>query len=145
MKRVKKTAWHVALEIIEQLRARGHVALLAGGCVRDMLLKRTPKDYDVATDAQPARVLEIFPNALQVGAKFGVILVRKDRHEVEVATFRSDGCYSDGRHPDQVTFGTAEQDARRRDFTMNGLFFDPTEDRVIDYVDGRADLTSGVV
>lgn len=145
MKRVKKTAWHVALEIIEQLRARGHVALLAGGCVRDMLLKRTPKDYDVATDALPTRVLEIFPNALQVGAKFGVILVRKDRHEVEVATFRSDGCYSDGRHPDEVTFGTAEQDARRRDFTMNGLFFDPTEDRVIDYVDGRADLTSGVV
>ena len=145
MKRVKKTAWHVALDIIEQLRAQGHVALLAGGCVRDMLLKRTPKDYDVATDARPTRVREIFPHALQVGAKFGVILVRKDRHEVEVATFRSDGCYSDGRHPDQVTFGTAEEDARRRDFTMNGLFFDPKEDRVIDYVDGRADLTAGII
>lgn len=145
MKREKKTAWHVALDIIEQLRTRGHVALLAGGCVRDMLLKRTPKDYDVATDARPTRVQEIFPHALQVGAKFGVILVRKNRHEIEVATFRSDGCYSDGRHPDEVTFGTAEQDARRRDFTMNGLFFDPKEDRVIDYVDGRADLTAGVV
>ena len=145
MKRVKKTAWHVALDIIEQLRAQGHVALLAGGCVRDMLLKRTPKDYDVATDARPTRVREIFPHALQVGAKFGVILVRKDHHEVEVATFRSDGRYSDGRHPDQVTFGTAEEDARRRDFTMNGLFFDPKEDRVIDYVDGRTDLTAGII
>lgn len=145
MKREEKTAWHVALNIIEQLRARGHVALLAGGCVRDMLLKRTPKDYDVATDARPARVREIFPHACQVGAKFGVILVRKDRHEVEVATFRSDGHYSDGRHPDQVTFGTAQEDARRRDFTMNGLFFDPTEDRVIDYVNGRTDLADGIV
>jgi len=110
-----------------------------------MLLNRTPKDYDVATDARPARVQELFPQARLVGAKFGVVLVRKSGFDIEVATFRSDGPYSDGRHPDAVTFGTEIEDARRRDFTINGLFLDPLDDRVIDYVGGRDDLTAGVI
>ena len=139
------TAGHAALQIVNELRAGGHAALLAGGCVRDMLLNRMPKDYDVATDAQPARVQKLFPRARLVGAKFGVVLVRKSGFDIEVATFRSDGPYSDGRHPDAVTFGTDVEDARRRDFTINGLFLDPLDDRVIDYVGGRDDLTAGVI
>ena len=139
------SAWQAALDVIGKLRAAGHTALLAGGCVRDMLLSRAPKDYDVATDAAPRRVREIFPRARHVGAKFGVMLVRKFGHDIEVATFRTDGTYSDGRHPDEVTFGTQEDDARRRDFTINGLFFDTAEERVIDYVGGRADLEAGVL
>ncbi|MGB2988309.1 MAG: CCA tRNA nucleotidyltransferase [Phycisphaerae bacterium] len=138
-------AWQAALHTIKTLRAKGYVALLAGGCVRDRLLNRTPKDYDVATDATPERVKQIFPRSRQVGAKFGVMLVRKFGHDIEVATFRTDGPYSDGRHPDVVTFGSDEQDARRRDFTINGLFFDPIDDRVIDYVDGRSDLEAGII
>lgn len=141
----KKSAWDAALKIMETLRAHGHQALLAGGCVRDRLLDRSPKDYDVATDAVPQRVKEIFPRARQVGAKFGVMLVRAYGIELEVATFRSDGTYSDGRHPDDVSFGTQEDDARRRDFTINGLFYDPFEDRVIDHVRGRADIEAGII
>lgn len=138
-------AWDAALHTINKLRARGHVALLAGGCVRDRLLHRTPKDYDVVTDATPVRVKQIFPRARQVGAQFGVMLVRRFGHEIEVATFRSDGPYSDGRRPDEVTFGSDEQDARRRDFTINGLFLDPIDGRIIDYVNGRADIEAGIV
>ncbi|UCC31243.1 MAG: CCA tRNA nucleotidyltransferase [Phycisphaerales bacterium] len=138
-------ALDAALHAIKKLRAGGHVALLAGGCVRDRLLNRRPKDYDVVTDATPTRVKELFPRARQVGAKFGVMLVRKFGHDIEVATFRSDGPYTDGRHPDAVTFGTDVEDARRRDFTINGLFFDPIDERVIDYVDGRSDLEAGVI
>ena len=138
-------AWHAALDTIKKLRAEGHVALLAGGCVRDRLLNRTPKDFDVATDATPERVKQFFPRARQVGAKFGVMLVRKFGHEIEVATFRTDATYSDGRHPDAVTFGSDVEDARRRDFTINGLFYDPIDDRVIDYVSGRADLEAGII
>jgi poly(A) polymerase len=134
-----------ALEIVKTLRAKGHVALLAGGCVRDMLLGREPKDYDVATDAHPEQVQRLFPKARLVGVKFGVVLVRKFGHDVEVATFRTDSAYSDGRHPDSVTFGEELEDARRRDFTINGLFFDPIEDRVIDHVDGRKDLEARLI
>jgi len=139
------SAWDAALDTIKKLRASGHVALLAGGSVRDRLLNRVPKDYDVVTDATPDRVKEIFPRSRQVGAKFGVMLVRKFGHDIEVATFRSDGPYSDGRHPDAVTFGSDVEDAQRRDFTINGLFLDPVEDRVIDYVGGRLDLDAGIV
>ena len=138
-------AREAALRTIKKLRASGHVALLAGGCVRDQLLSRTPKDYDVVTDATPVRVGELFPRARQVGAKFGVMLVRKSGHDIEVATFRSDGSYSDGRHPDAVTFGSEVEDARRRDFTINGLFFDPIGGRVIDHVEGRKDLDAGII
>lgn len=145
MTRGRHDAWDAALQIIQMLRAAGHVALLAGGCVRDRLLSRTPKDYDVATDATPDHVSRIFPKARRVGAKFGVMLVRKYGHYVEVATFRTDGTYSDGRHPDQVEFGTELDDACRRDFTINGLFFDPLADKVIDHVGGRADLDAGIV
>lgn len=145
MKPAQSDAWDAALYAIRKLRAAGHTALLAGGCVRDRLLKLTPKDYDIATDATPAQVKEIFPRARHIGAKFGVMLVRRSGFEIEITTFRSDGPYSDGRHPDAVTFGTDVQDAHRRDFTINGLFFDPLEDRVIDYVAGREDLDAGVI
>jgi len=113
----------------------------AGGSVRDMLLGLDPKDYDVATDAPPDRVRQLFSNTQAVGAAFGVILVRHGPSQIEVATFRSDGAYEDGRRPSEVRFTTAEEDAKRRDFTINGLFYDPVEDRVIDYVGGQEDLT----
>jgi poly(A) polymerase len=114
--------------------------------VRDLLLGRRPKDYDIATDARPDLVLELFPNAGQVGAHFGVVLVRSDFSQVEVATFRSDHEYSDGRHPDHVRFETdPRQDALRRDFTINGLLMDPETGEVLDFVGGRADLERGLV
>jgi poly(A) polymerase len=141
----RHSAWDAALDTIHKLRAQGHVAFLAGGCVRDRLLNRTPKDYDVATNATPEHMQRIFPRARQVGAKFGVLLVRRFGQDIEVATFRTDGPYTDGRHPDSVTFGTQEEDARRRDFTINGLFFDPIENRVIDYIGGREDLAAGII
>ncbi|QEF99927.1 tRNA nucleotidyltransferase/poly(A) polymerase [Stieleria maiorica] len=145
-----------AIRICARLRERGHVAYFAGGCVRDALLGREPKDFDVATDATPDRVREIFGrrNTLAFGASFGVIGVlpekRRDRstesldhvHPTEVATFRSDGEYSDGRRPDKVHYGDAKHDALRRDFTINGLFFDPAEEKVIDFVGGQVDLAA---
>ena len=140
-----RTARDAALSVLARLRSEGHRALFAGGCVRDMLLGRPPKDFDVATDATPERVGRIFPRANHVGAKFGVMLVRQYGHDVEVATFRADGDYSDGRHPDEVRFSTDREDAARRDFTINGLFLDPVDDTVIDYVDGRIDLEAGVI
>jgi poly(A) polymerase len=129
-----------ALAIAARLSKSGHIAYFAGGCVRDMLLGLEPTDYDIATDARPDKVRELFPKTQEVGAAFGVILVRYGRSVVEVATFRSDGPYTDGRRPDSVHFATAEQDAQRRDFTINGLFLDPADDQVIDYVGGRDDL-----
>lgn len=129
-----------ALAVLRRLREAGHVAYFAGGCVRDLLLAQEPKDYDVATDAPPSRVRELFGNTQAVGAAFGVILVRHHRSQIEVATFRADGVYADGRHPEQVRFTTAEEDAKRRDFTINGLFLDPMTDQVIDYVGGQEDL-----
>src|SRR3954469_10304046 len=116
-----------ALAVVRRLREAGHVAYFAGGCVRDALLGLTPKDYDVATDAPPDRVRELFPRSQAVGAAFGVILVRQGRSQIEVATFRSEGKYLDGRRPEHVTFTTAEEDAKRRDFTINGLFYDPVD------------------
>lgn len=144
---------HEARRIIKQLRTEGFVAYLAGGCVRDALLGKQPKDYDVATDATPESVRKVFGRAstLAFGASFGVIGVLPRRSHIrdsdeqtiqptEVATFRSDGTYSDGRRPDSVHFGDAEQDALRRDFTINGLFYDPEQHEIIDFVDGQADL-----
>ena len=116
----------LALHICRTLSASGHQAYLVGGCVRDIELGRTPSDYDVATDAPPDRVQKLFPGSVDVGAKFGVILVVEDGAQVEVATFRSDVGYSDGRHPDHVVYSrTPEEDVRRRDFTINGLLLDP--------------------
>lgn len=138
-----------ALQIVERLRGEGHEALWAGGCVRDELLGRVPKDYDVATTATPDQIQTLFGprRTLMIGAAFGVAAVVGHRHEgtVEVATFRQDAEYADGRHPDHVTFSTAEHDAQRRDFTINGLFFDPVAGRVIDYVGGQADLAAHLV
>ncbi len=133
-----------AVEVVQTLRANGAQALWAGGCVRDGLLGIEPKDYDVATDAVPDRVREIFGRrrTLPIGAAFGVVTVIGPREagQIDVATFRRDVSYSDGRHPDQVVFSTAEEDAQRRDFTINGLFFDPLSEQVIDYVGGQEDL-----
>jgi poly(A) polymerase len=152
-----------ALRIVGELRAAGYEAYLAGGCVRDLLLGREPKDYDVATSATPDVVLEMFPRTFAVGAHFGVVLVADDsaadsvesrnaESVTEVATFRSDGAYSDGRHPDAVRYTkSSEEDVRRRDFTINGLLLDPLQDAknlrsaVIDHVGGLADLEAGIV
>jgi tRNA nucleotidyltransferase/poly(A) polymerase len=138
-----------AVEVAAQLRARGYQALWAGGCVRDSLLNRRPKDYDVATNATPEQIQEVFRQrkTLAIGAAFGVIAVVGPRGagNIEVTTFRRDAGYADGRHPDSVTFSTAEEDAQRRDFTINGLFYDPLEERVIDYVGGVADIERRIV
>lgn len=144
------TARELAEQICRRLRQSGHQAYLVGGCVRDLLLKREPADYDVATDARPERVQELFPGSIIVGARFGVILVIEDGTrggaQVEVATFRSDIGYSDGRHPDRVEYAkTPEEDVRRRDFTINGLMLDPESGQVRDFVGGREDLQAGIV
>ena len=128
--------------MIKRLRDSGHIAYFAGGCVRDSILGLEAKDWDVATDAPPDRVRELFISTQAVGAAFGVILVRSGKSIVEVATFRADGAYEDGRRPGSVRFTSAEEDARRRDFTINGLFLDPIENRVIDFVGGRDDLAA---
>jgi poly(A) polymerase len=132
--------------IVERLRASGHTAWLVGGCVRDLLLGRTPKDFDVATSAPPAELLKVFPGAGQVGAHFGVVLVREDGAQVEVATFRSDLAYVDGRRPEGVHFETdPRQDALRRDFTINALFLDPATGEVYDFSGGRDDLNAKLI
>ena len=156
--------FEAALHILKTLRAAGYDAYLAGGCVRDLLLGREPEDYDVATSATPDVVLQMFPRTFAVGAHFGVVLVASETGGdcksgspdqscvTEVATFRSDGIYSDGRHPDQVRYTKmAEQDVQRRDFTINGLLLDPLRDRdnlrsaVLDYVGGMRDLDAGII
>jgi poly(A) polymerase len=141
-----------AVQVVRTLRAQGHQAYLVGGCVRDLLLGREPADYDVATDATPAQVMQIFPRTWAVGAQFGVVLVPVEESSggpkpVEVATFRSDGLYADGRHPNEVRYTTRpEEDVQRRDFTINGLLLDPLDhDRVLDFVGGRQDLEAGIV
>ncbi len=134
-----------AVAIMKRLRKAGHEALLAGGCVRDMLLGRRPKDHDVATDATPQRVMQLFRRRREVGAQFGVVIVGLGGQWIEVATFRSDLAYTDGRHPQRVAFSDARQDALRRDFTVNGMFYDPIAKRVIDYVGGQADLRRGII
>ena len=139
-------AEELAHRVVAQLRAAGHQAFLVGGCVRDLLLGIDPKDFDVATDARPDRILDLFPRSGQVGAHFGVVLVRDDFAQVEVATFRSDLDYTDGRRPDAVQFESdPRQDVLRRDFTINGLLMDPESGEVTDLVGGRADLESRLV
>lgn len=129
-------------EIIDTLRSHGHEAYWAGGCVRDRLLGIAAKDYDVATDATPENLLQYFPDAIRVGAQFGVVLVSRDGVDVQVATFRSDHDYRDGRRPEGVTFTrSAKEDVRRRDFTINGILFDPVGKKYLDHVEGHADLT----
>ena len=136
----------LAHQVIAKLRDAGHQAYLVGGCVRDLLLGVKPKDYDVATDARPDRIMDLFPRSGRVGAHFGVVLVRDVFDQVEVATFRSDHDYLDGRHPEQVRFESdPREDVLRRDFTINGLMMDPDTGTVLDFVDGRGDLARGVV
>ena len=152
------TAKQHAIDIVRTLRERGYQAYFNGGCVRDLLLGREPADYDVATDATPQLVMNIFPRTLAVGAQFGVVLVpcssagsevaseRASRSTVEVATFRCDVGYSDGRHPDEVRFtNDPREDVQRRDFTINGMLLDPLTDEILDFVGGREDLKAGVI
>jgi poly(A) polymerase len=134
-----------ARNIAERLRDRGHIAYFAGGCVRDMVRGLTPKDYDIATDARPENVRALFSRTYAVGAHFGVIVVLEDGFQFEVATFRSDEAYMDGRHPSTVHFASPEEDAKRRDFTINGMFLDPASDKVIDLVGGEADIDAKLV
>jgi tRNA nucleotidyltransferase/poly(A) polymerase len=134
-----------AQRIVEKLHAHGHETFFAGGWVRDFLLRRKPKDIDIATSAHPDEVIRLFPKSVSIGAKFGVIQVSMYGHSYEVATFRSDNPYIDGRHPSSVKFSGPEQDAYRRDFTVNGLFYDPLADRLIDYVHGKADIQNKLI
>jgi poly(A) polymerase len=139
-------ASQLADSICLTLRRSGHQAYLVGGCVRDILLKREPADYDVATDATPDRVQSLFPQSLAVGAQFGVIIVVDGEKHVEVATYRSDVGYSDGRHPDHVVYAaTAQEDVQRRDFTINALLLDPESGEVLDFVGGQDDLRAGII
>jgi poly(A) polymerase len=136
----------LAHSICELLRRNGYQALLVGGCVRDLLLGREPADYDVTTDAPPSAVLTLFPESIAVGAQFGVVLVQQEGAKVEVATFRSDVGYSDGRHPDRVVYArTPEEDVQRRDFTINGLLMRPETGEILDHVGGQADLRAGIL
>jgi poly(A) polymerase len=146
-----------SISIIRTLRETGHLAYLVGGCVRDILLGREPADYDVATDATPGEVMRLFPDAYGVGAQFGVVLVpvpagdaasnvSTENNTVEVATFRNDIGYADGRHPDEVDFSTdPREDVKRRDFTINGMMFDPVSDEVLDFVGGQRDLKAKII
>jgi poly(A) polymerase len=136
----------LAKRICDTLRANGHQAYLVGGCVRDLLLGRQPADFDVTTDAHPERVAQLFPGAIAVGAQFGVMIVPQDNVQVEVATFRSDVGYTDGRHPDRVAYSaTPQEDVLRRDFTINGLLMDPRDGKVLDFVRGQEDLREGII
>jgi poly(A) polymerase len=134
-----------ALTIVGRLRQQGFAAYLAGGCVRDRILGVRAKDFDIATDARPEVVQSLFPNTIPVGAKFGVVVVVIEDDAFEVATFRADAPYLDGRRPSAVHFGTLEADAARRDFTVGGMYYDPAADRVIDMVGGRRDLRAGII
>ena len=134
-----------AIKVIRRLRSNGFEAFLAGGCVRDMLLGRAAKDFDVATNAEPIYVIRLFKRTIKVGAQFGVVMVLIEGERVEVATFRSESGYDDGRHPTTVRFVSAAEDAGRRDFTINGMFYDPLKKEVIDYVSGQADLKNKIV
>ncbi|MBM3276578.1 MAG: CCA tRNA nucleotidyltransferase [Candidatus Handelsmanbacteria bacterium] len=134
-----------ALAVVRALREAGFQALFAGGCVRDLLLGKPTKDWDIATDAAPNAVMRLFPGSAAVGAHFGVVLVRVGKHQYEVARFRRDGVYKDGRRPEAVEFAGAEEDAGRRDFTVNGIFLDPQSGQVIDYVGGREDLEKRLI
>ncbi|PIQ87253.1 MAG: phosphohydrolase [Candidatus Omnitrophica bacterium CG11_big_fil_rev_8_21_14_0_20_45_26] len=134
-----------AIQIVTDLQKAGHIAYFAGGCVRDKLMGLTPTDYDIATTAKPEEVERLFKKTVSVGKQFGVTIVVRNQHHFEVATFREEGDYQDGRHPGRVSFSRPEKDALRRDFTINGMFFDPIQDKVIDYVDGQLDIQKKVI
>ena len=141
----KPATQQTAMFVLRRLRQAGYCAYFAGGSVRDRLMKRRTHDYDIATDATPKQVRKVFSHVLLVGAQFGVAVVVHEKQTVEVATFRTDATYSDGRRPDAVTFATPREDALRRDFTINGMFYDPVAREVIDYVGGQRDIERGIV
>jgi poly(A) polymerase len=150
MTRRPVTEREFSISVVRRLQEAGHAAYWAGGCVRDRLLGLEPKDYDVATSALPEEVRGLFPRTIAVGLSFGVIEVLGPRTDkgplrIQVATFRSDGAYTDGRRPDSVTFGSDREDALRRDFTINGMFFDPVKEHLIDYVGGQDDLRDRIL
>ena len=134
-----------SIEIIDILKQAGHKAYWAGGCVRDMLLGVEPKDFDIVTSAKPDEIEDLLEHTIPIGKQFGVILAIQNNHHFEIATFRSDAGYSDGRRPDAVEFTNAEEDAHRRDFTINALFYDPSTDKIMDYVNGQKDLDDKLV
>src|ERR1035441_7212481 len=134
-----------AISIVKRLREAGHTAYFNGGCVCDMVRGGEPEGIDIATSATPEQVQALFPKTVPVGAAFGVVLVLEGGHQFEVATFRSDDAYVDGRRPSAIHFASPEEDARRRDFTINGLFFDPIAGQIIDFVGGRADIERKLV
>ena len=137
--------YRVAKSIVDILNRQGFRAYFAGGFVRDFILQQSGQDIDIATDARPADIAHIFPKTIAVGAAFGSTVVVKDGFHFEVTTFRSDGDYLDKRHPSNVLFTDAQTDAQRRDFTINGIFYDPLNDKVLDYVDGIADIQKGII
>ena len=134
-----------AIDIVKTLQGNGYKAYFAGGCVRDMIMGRESADYDIATNALPNDVMHLFDETIPVGVQFGVVIVLKEGHNFEVATFRTEGSYSDGRHPDYVAFSTPEDDVKRRDFTINGLLYDPIKNEMLDYVSGREDISKGII
>ncbi len=138
-------AWSEVRLICENLTSHGFEALLAGGCVRDLVMSRVPKDFDVATNAKPDEILKFYPQALSVGREFGVIILAYEKFQIEIASFRRDGPYLDGRRPSQISFTTARQDALRRDFTVNALFLDLMSSQIIDYVGGLDDIESKLI
>ena len=135
----------LATDIVRQLHTAGFSAFWVGGCVRDYLLGRDPQDYDVATNALPGDVEKIFKRTIPVGRKFGVMIVLEDGHQFQVATFRAEEDYRDGRRPEKITFANARADAVRRDFTINGLFYDPDARKLHDWVGGEADLRGKII
>ena len=134
-----------AQKIVKALSDAGFKAYWAGGCVRDMVIGMEPQDYDIATDARPDQVMKLFEKTIPVGVSFGVVKVLYDDFEYEVATFRSDGKYVDGRHPEEVYFSNEKEDAFRRDFTINGMFYDSIQGKIIDYVNGRQDIRNKII
>lgn len=143
--KTKASLEEAALAVVRRLQNAGHTAYWAGGCVRDRLLNRIPRDYDIATDALPEKVMTLFPKACTVGKHFGVVIIPFEGFQIETATFRTDHGSIDGRHPESVTFSTAPDDAARRDFTINAMFYDPIKDVVLDYAGGRNDLDHRLV
>src|SRR3989338_7851594 len=142
---MKGILYRNAVGIVRTLKKAGHEDYFVGGCGRDLVMRRDPKDYDVATSARPEEVAKLFRRTIPVGAQFGVQIVMIGKTAYEVATFRTDQEYKDGRHPEGVIFSSPKEDALRRDFTVNGLFYDPLKKKVIDYVGGREDLKKRLI
>jgi poly(A) polymerase len=142
---VNSSPREIAVEIVRRLQTAGFAAFWVGGCVRDFLLGREPQDYDIATDARPEQIEKLFKRTLAVGRKFGVMIVVEGKHQFQVATFRAEADYQDGRRPEKVVFSSAEADAQRRDFTVNGLFYDPIAEKLHDWVGGEKDLRAKII